>query len=332
MSTRLADGGRLIDRSRKVEFTFNGKRFSGHPGRHAGLRAHGQWSADRGPILQVSPPARHRGLRRGGAQRPGQSGAGRPARTQPARHHDRALRRADRHLPEITGRASKWDIGEANAAIARFPAGGVLLQDLHPSRAAFWKHVFEPFIRQSAGLGQGARSETHRPRPLRAILRPCGRGRGRRRDRRASGGTRGRAAPGRRSCYANRPPHWGGRAPVDGVEIDGRPARGLDRGRRGRTGGDGECPPAPPAPWSRASTTTATCWPMERVSDHAPQDGVPRHRLWRIRTGQVISAIGRDRAPAQLRRQRQAGRDAGLGGARLPRGVWREPPATGRSS
>jgi sarcosine oxidase subunit alpha len=30
----------------------------------------------------------------------------------------------------------------------------------------------------------------------------------------------------------------------------------------------------------------------ERVSDHAPQDGVPRHRLWRIRTGQVISAIG----------------------------------------
>jgi sarcosine oxidase subunit alpha len=30
----------------------------------------------------------------------------------------------------------------------------------------------------------------------------------------------------------------------------------------------------------------------ERVSDHAPQDGVPRHRLWRIRTGQVVSAIG----------------------------------------
>jgi sarcosine oxidase subunit alpha len=23
----------------------------------------------------------------------------------------------------------------------------------------------------------------------------------------------------------------------------------------------------------------------ERVSDHAPQDGTPRHRLWRIRTG-----------------------------------------------
>jgi heterotetrameric sarcosine oxidase delta subunit len=32
MSTRLARGGRLIDRARKVEFTFNGKRFFGHPG------------------------------------------------------------------------------------------------------------------------------------------------------------------------------------------------------------------------------------------------------------------------------------------------------------
>jgi sarcosine oxidase subunit alpha len=28
------------------------------------------------------------------------------------------------------------------------------------------------------------------------------------------------------------------------------------------------------------------------VSDHDPKPGVPRHRLWRIRTGQVISAIG----------------------------------------
>jgi hypothetical protein len=31
MSTRLAGGGRLIDRSRKVEFTFNGKRFPAIP-------------------------------------------------------------------------------------------------------------------------------------------------------------------------------------------------------------------------------------------------------------------------------------------------------------
>jgi sarcosine oxidase subunit alpha len=32
MSTRLANGGRLIDRSAKVDFTFNGKRLSGFAG------------------------------------------------------------------------------------------------------------------------------------------------------------------------------------------------------------------------------------------------------------------------------------------------------------
>ena len=32
MSTRLADGGRRIDRSEKVEFTFNGKRMHGFAG------------------------------------------------------------------------------------------------------------------------------------------------------------------------------------------------------------------------------------------------------------------------------------------------------------
>ena len=32
MSTRLATGGRLIDRSAKVAFTFNGKRLSGFEG------------------------------------------------------------------------------------------------------------------------------------------------------------------------------------------------------------------------------------------------------------------------------------------------------------
>jgi sarcosine oxidase subunit alpha len=34
------------------------------------------------------------------------------------------------------------------------PAGGLLLQDVHPPARGFWKHVFEPFIRQSAGLGR----------------------------------------------------------------------------------------------------------------------------------------------------------------------------------
>ncbi len=42
MSTRLATGGRLIDRAAPREFTFNGKRLHGLCGRHARLGASGQ--------------------------------------------------------------------------------------------------------------------------------------------------------------------------------------------------------------------------------------------------------------------------------------------------
>ena len=44
MSIRLATGGRLIDRSRKIGFSFNGKRMSAHPGDTlaAALMANGQ--------------------------------------------------------------------------------------------------------------------------------------------------------------------------------------------------------------------------------------------------------------------------------------------------
>jgi sarcosine oxidase subunit alpha len=47
-----------------------------------------------------------------------------------------------------------------NARSARFlPAGFYYKTFIHPR--PFWKHVFEPFIRQSAGLGRA----TQRPRP-----------------------------------------------------------------------------------------------------------------------------------------------------------------------
>ena len=44
MSIRLATGGLLIDRSRKIGFSFNGKRMSAHPGDTlaAALMANGQ--------------------------------------------------------------------------------------------------------------------------------------------------------------------------------------------------------------------------------------------------------------------------------------------------
>jgi hypothetical protein len=81
MSTRLAKGGRLIDRSAAVEFTFNGKRLRGFKGDTlaASLLANDQMLVGRSFKY-------HRR-----AERFGQYGAGRAAGTQPARHHDRDL-------------------------------------------------------------------------------------------------------------------------------------------------------------------------------------------------------------------------------------------------
>ena len=48
---------------------------------------------------------------------------------------------------------SSTDIGKINAHLSRFlPAGFYYKMFIHPR--PFWKHVYEPIIRQSAGLGK----------------------------------------------------------------------------------------------------------------------------------------------------------------------------------
>jgi sarcosine oxidase subunit alpha len=55
----------------------------------------------------------------------------------------------------------------------------------------------------------------------------------------------------------------------------------------------------------------------ERVADHTPGDGRPKHRLWRIRTGKIVTATGAIERPLSFAGQRHSRRDAGLRGARL---------------
>jgi sarcosine oxidase subunit alpha len=111
------------------------------------------------------------------------------------------------HWPSL-----EFDIGEVNALCA-LPAGGLLLQDLHPS-APGWKHVFEPFIRQSAGLGR-RRKKHATPTPT-SISMPMWMSWS---SAAASPGFRRagrRGEPGRSVLLLEQTAHWGGRAPVDG--------------------------------------------------------------------------------------------------------------------
>jgi sarcosine oxidase subunit alpha len=231
MSTRLAGGGRLIDRSRKVEFTFNGKRFAGHPGDTlaSALMANGQRIVGRSFKYH-----RPRGIVASGGEEPnalvnlGQGDTHEPnQRATTTELFEGLTATSQNHWPSL-----EWDIGEVNAALSRFlPAGFYYKTFIHPR--PFWKHVFEPFIRQSAGLGKAPdpkHSDPDRYEHFYAhvdiVVAAAG-----------SPGCRRRwrpGAPGRRSCSANRRPIGAARA---GRWRDRRrrAGRGLDRGGRGGT-------------------------------------------------------------------------------------------------
>ncbi|NRB03280.1 MAG: sarcosine oxidase subunit alpha family protein, partial [Rhodobacteraceae bacterium] len=86
-------------------------------------------------------------------------------------------------------------------------------------------------------------------------------------------------------------PHLGGRAPVDGGEIDGQSAEDWINSAaqelenlenvtvRTRTMGAGVY-------------DHGYVLGYERLTDHAPKSQGPRHRLWRIRAGHVVTATG----------------------------------------
>ena len=156
MSTRLATGGRLIDRSRKITFRFNGKRLTGHPGDTlaSALLASGQMMMGRSFKYH-----RPRGPVASGAEEPNALvNLGEGARFEPNQRatttelFDGLTATSQNHWPSLD-----FDVGAINARLSRFlPAGFYYKMFIHPR--SFWKHIYEPFIRQSAGLGKAPKS------------------------------------------------------------------------------------------------------------------------------------------------------------------------------
>ncbi|WP_213683676.1 sarcosine oxidase subunit alpha family protein [Roseicyclus sp.] len=288
MSIRLATGGRLIDRSRKIGFSFNGKRMSAHPGDTlaAALMANGQMIMGRSFKYH-----RPRGVVASGAEEPNalvNLGVG--ARHEPNQRatltevFDGLQATSQNHWPSLN-----WDIGEVNALIPKLlPAGFYYKTFIHPR--PFWKHVFEPFIRQSAGLGRAPdpkHSDPDRYEQFYAHVDLVI----------AGGGIAGLQAAleagraGLRVILCEQAAHWGGRAPVDEVEIDGQSAADW-------VANAVQALEQMPNVDLRLRCMAAGVYDhgyviaYERLADHAPGEDGPRHRLWRIRTGRVIAATG----------------------------------------
>jgi heterotetrameric sarcosine oxidase alpha subunit len=152
-SSRLPQGG-LIDRSVRLDFTFDGKLFSGHPGDTlaSALLANGKrlvgrsfkYHRPRGIVSAgASEPNALVELREGGRKEPN-------TRATTAELYGGLVARSQNRWPSLD-----FDISAINSLAAPiFVAGFYYKTFMWPK--SFWEKLYEPMIRRMAGLGTAA--------------------------------------------------------------------------------------------------------------------------------------------------------------------------------
>ncbi|MXY33300.1 MAG: sarcosine oxidase subunit alpha family protein, partial [Boseongicola sp. SB0664_bin_43] len=152
MSRRLSEGGRLIDRSRPLGFSFNGKELRGYSGDTLASALLGRGQVLVGRSFKYHRP---RGIVACGPEEPnalvglGRDGSFEPnVRATTTELYEGLEARSQNHWPSL-----EHDFGVVSSLLSRFlPSGFYYKTFLWPR--AFWKHVYEPAIRLSAGLGK----------------------------------------------------------------------------------------------------------------------------------------------------------------------------------
>ncbi|MGB3406895.1 MAG: 2Fe-2S iron-sulfur cluster-binding protein, partial [Jannaschia sp.] len=215
MTSRLANGGRVINRQRPLGFRVDGRWMRAYEGDTlaSALLANGQLVMGRSFKYH-----RPRSVVASGPEEPnalmsiGEGGRFTPntrATEQPV--FEGLVARSQNAWPSLD-----FDVGQVNDLASRLlPAGFYYKTFLQPR--PLWKHVFEPLIRRAAGLG-AAPTETD-PDTYEFQYAFC--------DTLVVGGgvagllaASGAAEAGQRVLLVERSGHWGGRAPVDGDLID----------------------------------------------------------------------------------------------------------------
>ncbi|MEM9755118.1 MAG: sarcosine oxidase subunit alpha family protein [Pseudomonadota bacterium] len=283
---RLDTGGRLIDRNKRLRFRFNDRWLTGYAGDTlaSALIANGRTLVGRSFKYH-----RPRGIVASGAEEPNALvGLGRGARFEPNQRatitelFEGLTAESQNHWPSLEA-----DIGAVNGALSKvFPAGFYYKTFIHPR--PLWKHLFEPVIRRAAGLGKAPKmADADRYEHFYAHCDTLV----------AGGGVAGLAAAlaaaeaGKRVIVLEQSSAWGGRAPVDGGAVAGTPVEAWVAETLAALR-------AMPNVHLRARTMVAGVYDhgyvigYERVGDHDPAVGGPRHRLWRIRAEEIVAATG----------------------------------------
>ncbi|WP_304618012.1 sarcosine oxidase subunit alpha family protein [Paracoccus sp. (in: a-proteobacteria)] len=278
---RLAQGGRLIDRAFQIPFRFDGRHLRGVTGDTlaSALLANGQmlmgrsfkYHRPRGPIASgAEEPNALLSLGQGGRFEPNQRATTTPLVAGMVTRSQNCWPSLDADLMAVNNWLSPL-----------FPAGFYYKTFIHPR--PFWKHLFEPVIRRSAGLGAApveADPDRYEQAYAFADLVVVGGG--------IAGLTAARdaAASGQRVIVLEQAPHWGGRTPTDhpGGQAAVDALLADLRGRENVT--------------LRRNTMATGLYDhgyliaREAIADHDPNAGLPRQRLWRIRAGHVVTATG----------------------------------------
>ncbi|SFE95874.1 sarcosine oxidase subunit alpha [Sulfitobacter brevis] len=286
MSTRLATGGRLLNKAKPLSFSFNGKQMRGYQGDTlaSALLANDQMLMGRSFKYH-----RPRSVVASGAEEPnGLVNLGREGRFEPNARvtttelFDGLEAASQNHWPSL-----EFDVGAINARLSRFlPAGFYYKMFMYPR--SFWKHVYEPIIRHSAGLGKAPKSrdvDTYEHFHAFCDILIVGGG--------VAGLEAARTAglSGARVVLMEQTDHWGGRAPVDGGTVEGVAADQFVENLVEEIA-------AMPNVQMRLRCMGAGVYDhgyvlgYERLTDHQPDAAGPRHRLWRIRASHVITATG----------------------------------------
>jgi sarcosine oxidase subunit alpha len=291
MAHRLNSGGALLDRENAVTFSFNGETLQGFEG---DTLASALLANDKVLVGRSYKYHRPRGILASGAEEPNAlMGIGEGPRFEPNQRATTTelfhglTAQSQNHWPSLN-----FDVGGINnkiAALAPVFSAGFYYKTFMFPRAA-WKHVYEPIVRNAAGLGKTPNPgdpDTYEHFHALCDVLVIGGGLA------GLAAARAAAEAGAKVMLVEQTAHWGGRANTEtDIDIDGQPAAEWAQAQVAALEGMENVTLR-----SRAMASGlydhGYALVYERVSDHRPgQPGAPRHRLWRVRAKRTIVATG----------------------------------------